>query len=266
VIRWLAVGAALSLALVLPAPSVAQRPEPLTKLWSEYPLVPEVDATGSPSIGPFLPPSDPEVAPVSGDSTRWSVWLAAIAAALIAVLVAARTVRPAAVFGGRAHERSERRLRGRLAPRTRAREPKPALVPRSRRPALRAPVSTPLSQYAPPTFETPDPEDELRRFVIRRTGLVRSRFVVYADEAGGELSVQASSRSFWHLGGAAWRERLAEDAWDDLMNDLRTSGWEQESARRSDFYVSLRRIEDGSSAVVPTIEAYLYTTEDQEQE
>jgi hypothetical protein len=106
----------------------------------------------------------------------------------------------------------------------------------------------------------------LRRFVIRRTGLVRSRFVVYADEPGGELSAQASSRSFWHVGGAAWRERLAEDAWDDLMNDLRMSGWAQESARRSDFYVSLRRIEDDSSSVVPTIEAYLYTADDLEQE
>ena len=245
-IRWLAVGAAVCLALVFATPGVAQRPEPLTKLWSEYPLLPEVEATGSPSIGPFLPPSDPEVAPASGDSMRWSVWLAAIAAGLIGVFVAVRTVRPAAAFGSRAHERTAGRLRARPAP--------------------RALVSTPLSQYAPPTLETPDPEDELRRFVIRRTGLVRSRFVVYADEAGGELSVQASSRSFWHLGGAAWRERLAEDAWDDLMNDLRMSGWEQESARRSDFYVSLRRIEDGSSAVVPTIEAYLYTTEDQEQE
>jgi hypothetical protein len=50
------------------------------------------------------------------------------------------------------------------------------------------------------------------------------------------------------------------------MNDLRMSGWEQESSRRSDFYVSLRRIEDDSSSVVPTIEAYLYTAEDPEQE
>jgi len=99
--------------------------------------------------------------------------------------------------------------------------------------------------------------------VIRRTGLVRSRFVVYADESDGELSAQASSRSFWRVGGGAWRERLAEDAWDDLMNDLRLSGWEPESARRSDFYVSLRRLESGPPSVVPTIQAYIYTPEDE---
>ena len=95
-IRWLVVGAAVSVALVLAAPGVAQREEPLTELWSEYPLVQTVEATGSQNIGPFLPPSDPEAAPISGDSTRWSVWLGVAALGLIAVLVAARTAPAAA--------------------------------------------------------------------------------------------------------------------------------------------------------------------------
>jgi hypothetical protein len=263
VIRWLVVGAAVSVALVLAAPGVAQREEPLTELWSEYPLVQTVEATGSQNIGPFLPPSDPEAAPISGDSTRWSVWLGVAALGLIAVLVAARTA-PAVASGRRARAGSGRTPRSQAAPRARRREPSPTRVRPSPRSAPRGQVRAPLSQYAPQTDDTPDPQDDPRRFVIRRTGLVRSRFVVYVDESDGELSAQASSRSFWRVGGAAWRERLAEDAWDDLMNDLRLSGWEPESARRSDFYVSLRRLESGPPSVVPTIQAYIYTPEDEE--
>jgi len=258
-IRWL-VGAAISAALVLAAPGAAQREEPLTELWSEYPLVPKVEATGSGSqdIGPFLPPSDPDAAPISGDSTRWDVWLVAATLGLVAMLVVARKTLPAAASGRRAHAWDQ------AAPRARRRRPSPTRARPSPRSAPRGQVSTPLSQYAPQALETPDPENEPRQFVIRRTGLVRSRFVVYADEPEGELSVQASSRSFWRVGGGAWRERLAEDAWDDLMNDLRLSGWEPESARRSDFYVSLRRVEPGASSVVPTIQTYIYAPEDQE--
>ena len=99
--------------------------------------------------------------------------------------------------------------------------------------------------------------------MIRRTGLLRSHFGVYADEPGGEFSRLASSRSFWTVGRAAWQERVAEDAWDDLMNDLRLSGWEPESARRSDYYVALRRIDPlVVSSVLPTIEAYTHASDD----
>ena len=136
-------------------------------------------------------------------------------------------------------------------------------TPRS---APRVPVAKPLPQYAPRPVEAPDDvEEEQRRFVMRRTGLVQSRFVVLADDPGGGPKALASSRSFWRVGGgAAWRRRLAEDAWDDLMNELRQSGWEQESARRSDYYVSLRRVDPSSSAVFPTIEAYTHASEDSE--
>jgi hypothetical protein len=266
VIRWLAVGAAMFAALVLAGPGAAQREEPLTELWSEYPLVPKVEATGSQNVGPFLPPSDPESTPISGDSTPWRVWLVVAAIGLMAVLVAARTTLPAAASRRRARVGGVRRGRAQAAPPVRrpdSSSPPARPAPRS---APRRQVSAPLSQYAPEALETPDPDAEPRRFVIRRTGLVRSRFVVYADEPDGELSALASSRSFWRVGGAAWGERLAEDAWDDLMNDLRLSGWEPESARRSDFYVSLRRVESGASSVVPTIEAYIYTPDDQEDE
>ncbi len=239
-----AVGAAIVVVLVLATPGFAQQPDQPTKLWSEYPLVPEVEPNEPQSIGPLLPPSDSETAAVSGDS-RWGVWLAVAALGLIALFVAARSVRAPAVA------------------RPRAREPRPIRLRPSPRSAPHVPAGTPLSQYAPRSVETPaNTEDEPRRFVIRRTGLVRSRFVVLADELDGGPSEVASSRSFWRFGRAASRERVAEDTWDDLMNGLRLSGWEQESARRSDYYVRLRRVGTVSSSVLPTIDAYTHASED----
>jgi len=134
----------------------------------------------------------------------------------------------------------------------------------SPRSAPRVPVVKPLPQYAPQPVEAfVSLEDEPRRFVMRRTGLVRSRFVVLADEPGGRPKALATSRSFWRLGNETRRRWSAEDVWDDLMNELRQSGWEQESARRSDYYVSLRRVDDSaSSSVLPTIEAYTHASED----
>ena len=257
VIRWLAIGAGATIALVLAGPGAAQRADQPTELWSEYPLVPKLEPSASPSIGPLLPPLDTEAAPVSGDSTRWGVWLAVFALGLIALLLVARTIRPASAVGAPATS----------PPRTR--EPSPV----RRRPFPHpepeplAPVGKSLPQYAPRAVEMPsaDLEDEPRRFVIRRTGLVRSRFVVLADEeGGGGPNVVASSRSFWRVGRAASNERVAEGTWDDLMNELRLSGWEQESARRSDYYVSLRRVGPVASSVFPTIEAYTHASEDPE--
>jgi hypothetical protein len=107
-------------------------------------------------------------------------------------------------------------------------------------------------------LEEPRVEDEPRRFVMRRTGLLRCRFVVLANELDGQPSERARSRSFSRIGSAAGRERVAEDAWDDLMNDLRLAGWEP-AQRRSDYYVSLRRIDVGGvSPVMPTIDAYTH--------
>jgi hypothetical protein len=266
--RTLLACAALFWILVLAAPAGAQRSSDTpTELWSEYPLVPKVESTESRTIGPLLPPSDSETVPAPGDSTRWSVWLAVATLGLVALLLTARTLRAVSAADATAREYRARASRAPVVSWPPVRERKPMQPRPSPRSTPRVPVAKPVPQYAPRPVEAPDDlEEEPRRFVMRRTGLVRSRFVVLADDPGGGPSVLAGSRSFWRVGGTARRERSAEDAWDDLMNELRLAGWEQESARRSDFYVSLRRIEDGKSPVVPTIEAYLYTAEDREQE
>ena len=67
--RWPAVVGATSVALVLAATASAQAEKPPTELWSEYPLVQEVERSGSPSIGPFLPPVDPGTEPIAGGDT-----------------------------------------------------------------------------------------------------------------------------------------------------------------------------------------------------
>ena len=264
--RTLLVCAALFSILVLAAPAGAQKSDMPTELWSEYPLVPKVESTESRTIGPLLPPSDSETVPAPGDSTRWGVWLAVAMLGLLAVLLTARTLRAVSAADATAREYRARSSRAPVLSWPPAGERKPTQLHPSPRSTPRVPVAKPVAQYAPRPVEAPDDlVEEPRRFVMRRTGLVRSRFVVLADDPGGGPKVLASSRSFWRVGGAARRELLAEDAWDDLMNELRLSGWEQESARRSDYYVSLRRVDDPvSSSVLPTIEAYTHASEGSE--
>jgi hypothetical protein len=79
---------------------------------------------------------------------------------------------------------------------------------------------------------------------------------VLERRSASEEDAVAASKSFWNVGGASVRERLAEDAWDELMNDLRASGWEPDPTRRSDFYVLLKPTEPDATSIVPTIEAY----------
>jgi hypothetical protein len=86
-------------------------------------------------------------------------------------------------------------------------------------------------------------------FITRRSGLLRSRYVVVADLWGGPTLRR--SRAFWQIGGAAAQQRRAEAAWDDLANDLRADGWELDTAGRDVYYVPLRR------AVVITLEPYI---------
>jgi hypothetical protein len=85
-------------------------------------------------------------------------------------------------------------------------------------------------------------------------------FVVVADEADGHVRELGRSKSFWRVGGEGFREHAAESAWDELVEDLRTSGWEPDSERRSDFYVLLREVEDvrGGASILPTLEAYTH--------
>ena len=272
--RFAYISAALLWILVLAAPAGAQKSSEMpTELWSEYPLVQKVERAQSPAqsagepsaIGPLLPPADPEAAPVSGESTRWGLWLALLGLGAIAVVFAVRAAPPVAASGIRVVGGGARRVRGRVhQPRVRTRKPKPIRLRESPEHFPRAPARGRQAQYAPlppVALAEPDIEREPRRSVVRRTGLLRSRFVVVADEPSGKVKRLASSKSFWRVGGVTRRERAAEDAWVDLVNDLRISGWEPDLDRRSDFYVLLRQTGAGPSSILPTIEAYTHADE-----
>jgi hypothetical protein len=84
-------------------------------------------------------------------------------------------------------------------------------------------------------------------YVTRRSGLVRSRYVVVTDDSGRTAE---RSKAFWLIGRAAAQQRRAEAAWDDLANHLRGDGWELDTAGRYEYYVPLRR------AIISTLEPY----------
>ncbi|HKX47127.1 MAG TPA: hypothetical protein VJM06_00550 [Gaiellaceae bacterium] len=263
--RILTLSVALCCALVLGVHAGAQSEMP-TQLWSEYPLVQKVESTGTSKtvgIGPFLPPADPDADPAPEDSTRWSIWLALLALGAVAILYAARTASPVVASGARALGGRSRRLRAGAParPRSRGRRPRPIQL-RAPVPRPRAPVSR--RQYAPlPPMSVPesDNEREPRRFVMRRTGVLRSRFVVVDDEPGGGVRRVARSKAFWSVGR---HERGGAEVWGDLVDELRDAGWEPYSPR-SEYYTLLRRIDAGTSALPPTIEAYSRAADDPDE-
>jgi hypothetical protein len=246
VTRFVAFVGVAATALILAVPAAAQTEEMPTELWSEFPLMQEVERTSTPSIGPFLPPTDSGTDPVSGDAPPWGMWALVTAAGLFALLVATRLARrPAPAAPGR----EAVQLR-----------PHPHDLPRPS-------SSTAPAQYAPsPSLVLADASDAPWRSVVRRTGLLRSRYVVLEGESPGEQETIATSKSFWNVGGAELRERTAEDAWDDLVNDLRASGWQPDPRRRSDFYVLLQPVEPEPSSIVPTLEPYGRAGDDSDDE
>jgi hypothetical protein len=266
--RTVVLSAVLWCVLVLAAPAVGQSEMP-TELWEEYPLVQTVERTETgtalgqlPDVGPFLPP-DPEAAPAPEGSTRWSLWLALLGLAMVATFFAVRTAPPLVASGARAVGEGSRRLRAgaRSRPRPRRRAPRPTQL-RQPAPRPRAPVAK--RQYAPlPPVSVPesDVEREPRRFVMRRTGLLRSRFVVVDDEPGGGVTRVARSRAFWSVGG---HERGGAEVWSDLVDELREAGWEPYSPR-SEYYTLLRRVDEGTSGLSPTIEAYSLAADDSDE-
>jgi hypothetical protein len=252
---------ALAAVVVLADPAGAARSHPPTKLWSQYPLVPRATvnaAVGSSAAASVATPpaADVQAAPPGGaGSTRWALWAAVSALTVLAVLVLARVSQPLMAATTRRHRPSSVRERARPERVQLRAHPQPVVEPRAR--------GAPLAQYAPePSVDEPllEPEPPARRSVVRRTGILRSRFVVVADEADGHVRELGRSKSFWRVGGEGFREHAAESAWDELVEDLRTSGWEPDSERRSDFYVLLREVEDvrGGASILPTLEAYTH--------
>jgi hypothetical protein len=213
-------GIAVLIASALPGVAAAQEEDPPTELWSEYPLVQEPERSSTPSIGPFLPPTPPE-SPSAGDPVNWGLWALVAALGVGAALVALRVARTAA------------------APAIE----EPFLLHAPTEPQVYRPG--PLAQYAP--TRDPEPADGLveepPRSIVLRSGLLRARYVVVADEWAGGLEAVGGSKSFWRIGPSGLRERLSDEAWDDLVNELRLQGWEPNSLRRSDYYVLLQRVE-----------------------
>lgn len=207
------------LAPVLAEAVAAQEKDPPIELWAEYPLFQEPERSSTPSIGSFLPPTQPE-SPSAGDRVDRRLWGLLVAFGIGAALVAIRVVRAA------------------TAPSVA--ESYPLRAPSE--PHVHAPG--PLAQYAP--TRAAQPADGLvaepPRSIVLRSGLLRARYVVVADEWAGELQAVGGSRSFWRIGPAEFRERLADEAWDELVNTLRLEGWEPNSLRRSEYYVLLQRV------------------------
>jgi hypothetical protein len=230
------------------APAGAQGDQMPKKLWSAYPLVQEVERSSTPSLDPILPLDDSGTAPGPEGAPSWRIWGAAMAACLLALLFVTRLLRP--VPNPRADARG-----GAVQLRPHA-QPTPHPEPST------------LGQYAPsPSLMLADAPEAPWRSVVMRTGLLRSRYVVLEGDSPEDQHAVAESRSFWSIGGAGVQERVAEDVWDDLMNDLRASGWEPEPTRRSDFYVLLQPVEpEEPVSIVSTLEAYGGTVEDDSTE
>ncbi len=71
----------------------------------------------------------------------------------------------------------------------------------------------------------------------------------------------AGSRAFWSVGR---RERGGAEAWSDLVDELRDAGWEPYSPR-SEYYTLLRRVDEGTPSLPPTIEAYSLAADDPDE-
>jgi hypothetical protein len=247
--------------LALPSVVAAQVSQEPKKLWSEYPLVQRVETQPS-AIGATAPapPVAQQPVPVSDDgSARLALWLGMLAGVVLLAAYATRSLIPLALPGLRSAGigARPRRRRTRRPART-ARGVEPDRI-RGARPV---PTRRRAAQYAPPAaIGEQEPEPDLPRSVLRRTGLLRSRFVVVTSDPEGPVRVAASSPSFWSVGPSSLCERAADDAWNDLVVELRRSGWEPDLQSPSAYfvpYVKLRRMEDAAVSILPTIEAYTH--------
>jgi hypothetical protein len=234
---------ALVCALTL-APSAAAEEQPRSpkELWRTYPLKPKTQVATPVPSRPLRPPVG-AVRPAADGRPGWILALALAAAGAAIVLI---VVRPLATSRGLAVDRA-RRLRAH------ARIGRPTLrtPARARRRARPAPPRPTVAQYAPLSVVAPEPAapEESVPYVTRRSGLVRSRYVVMLEEEGRTRELR-HSRAFWQVGPEARQRRMAEDAWDALANDLRAEGWEVDASGRYEYFVPLRR------AIISTLEPY----------
>ncbi len=224
--------AACACVLVVVPAADAERVKPPKKLWSEYPLVPKVRVRVAAPSHPLRPPvATVADSPPSGGRSGWILTLALAAGGVVVVLAVAR---PLVASRGRSAGRVPRpRMPSR--PRRRAGSP-------HRRPAV--------VQYAPLQVG-PEPErpSESVPYITRRSGVLRSRYVVMVEEEGRTQELRRS-KPFWQVGREAWQRGWAEDAWDRLSNDLRAEGWEVDASGRYEYFVPLRR------ALVSSLEPY----------
>jgi hypothetical protein len=213
---------------VVPA-AEAERANPPKKLWSEYPLAPKVHVAvrSQPLRPPVATTTD---SPPSGGQSGWILAVGLVAAAAVFLVAFGRPLAAS---------------RGSIA----GRVPRPRLPSRPRPRAGSRPHHGLATQYAPLSVFPESAPRESVPYVTRRSGLVRSHYVVMVEEDGRTQELRRS-RAFWQVGREAWQRRIAEDAWDGLANDLRAEGWEVDTTGRYEYFVPLRR------AIVSTLEPY----------
>jgi len=200
----------LTLALAAPALGASGTGSP-EELWRAYPLGPETTSSGSPSE-PLTPPVQRELPPSaivaivpSDDGGAFPWWLIG-AATLVASVVGVILVR--------------RRLEA---------IPARAAIAAWRREPLSSSPQLPSLERFSRTVEAvagPGPGAAVE-CVVRREGVVRSRFVAELEPQAGRERTIASSRSFWRRGGGAGAtDKEARRAWDELIGGLEADGWQ----------------------------------------
>lgn len=203
--------AILALVGALAAPASAGEAPP-TELWREYPLEPPATVETPAPAAPFRPPvTAPSTAvgvalPTGGEDDKRFWWIAlglALASAPVAFLVARRRLY---------------RMSARVARRAGAALGRPA---RPSRPVFGRVLrgDDPSRAVAPGVWVA---------CVVRREGVIRSRFVAELQPPVGQQRTIASSRRFWRRPRS--RRPSAEDeerqAWESLLGGLASEGWE----------------------------------------
>jgi hypothetical protein len=240
--------AALALCLAPAAPG-----QPLTKLWSEYPLYQSGSAEPRGVSPTSLPAAEPKqwlradtraeavgpTAATAPDPVPWSiVGVLSAGAVVLAFLLFARMIPAPAVswspssLSGRvarlAVDTRERSRRG--SPRQRNRAPARRAVPRP--PSWSAPPVESAENDDPPEAGRPGPgwEQEQGQEVCTVRwwrGYVKSQFIAEAKDSAGRVRVVGQSPEFW------WRRPEppprsgpALDAHKSLLASLERDGWE----------------------------------------